>query len=60
MAKLDPGTLIQKTRELTAQSRDLCSRSRLAVSESERLQERLLFPTTKRTDGNRRKRLLAK
>ncbi len=60
MTELDPGRLMQKTRELVTQSKELHERSRRAVSESKRLQDRLLFPTTKRTDGKRRKRLLEK
>ena len=58
MTKFDPGRLIQKTRELTALSRELCYRSHLAVSVSKHLQDRLGIPYQKVTDRARHKRPL--
>ena len=41
MAELDAGRLVQKTRELVAESKELLDRSRRAVVESIRLKKRL-------------------
>lgn len=57
MDKFDPGGLIHQAQHLVDESRALCDRSRRAVKESERLQDRLGHP---RLDRTRRKRLLAK
>ena len=57
MAELDIGRLIHMAKHLVDESRALCDRSRRAVKESERLQDRLGHPRLHRA---RRKRLLAK
>ncbi len=41
MAELEPGRLIQKTRELVAESKELHDRSCRAITESNRLKKRL-------------------
>lgn len=57
MAKLDPGRLIDQAQHLVDERRALCDRSRRAITESKRLQDRL---TLLCLDRARRKRLLAK
>jgi hypothetical protein len=52
MPDLDPGQLIRETQKLVAESKELHDRSRRAMNESKRLQQRLALPQKLR-DGHK-------